>query len=77
MLDMARGANTRLTFEGGGGNASWSPDGSQIVYAPNGGQSPDLYLKPANGAEPGELLLHSDAVKTPMDWSRDGRFCYI
>jgi Tol biopolymer transport system component len=74
MVDVARGANTRLTFEGGGGNAVWSPDGRQIVYAPNGGQSPDLYLKPANGAGQGELLLHSEDVKTPMDWSRDGRF---
>jgi len=74
MLDLARGANTRLTFEGGGGDAVWSPDGGRIVYSPNGGQSPDLYLKPANGAEQGELLFHSDEIKTPLDWSRDGRF---
>jgi serine/threonine protein kinase len=74
MLDMARGANTRLTFEGGGGNAVWSPDGRQIVYTPNGGNSQDLYLKPASGAEQGQLLLHSEPVKTAMDWSRDGRF---
>ena len=74
MLDLARGANTRLTFENGGGNGVWSPDGRQIVYSPGGGSSPDLYIKPANGAEPGQLLLHTDDVKTPMDWSRDGRF---
>jgi serine/threonine protein kinase/Tol biopolymer transport system component len=74
MLDVGRGASTRLTFEGGGGNAVWSPDGRQIVYSPNGGQSPDLYLKPASGAEQGELLLHSSDIVTPMDWSRDGRF---
>ena len=74
MLDLTRGANTRLTFGGGGGNAEWSPDGRQIVYAPNGGQSPDLYLKPANGAEMGERILHSDLTVTPKDWSQDGRF---
>jgi eukaryotic-like serine/threonine-protein kinase len=74
MLDMARGVNTRLTFEGGGGNAVWSPDGRKIVYTPNGGNSQDLYLKPASGAEQGELLLHSEPVKTALDWSRDGRF---
>ncbi len=74
MLDLARGVNTRLTFEGGGGNAMWSPDGRQIVYTPNGGQSKDLYLKPASGAEQGALLLHADQNIAPMDWSRDGKF---
>ena len=75
MVELARGTNTRLTFEGGGaGNGIWSPDGSQIIYAPGGGNSSDLYRKPANGAGQGELLLHTDAIKTPLDWSRDGRF---
>jgi eukaryotic-like serine/threonine-protein kinase len=74
MVDVARGANTRFTFEGGGGDGTWSPDGHQIVYASNGGQSQDLYLKPASGAGQGELLLHSPETKSPMDWSRDGRF---
>ena len=74
-LDLARGISTRLTFEGGGaGNGIWSPDGSQIVYAPGGGQSVDLYVKPASGAGLGQLLYHSDQIKTPMDWSRDGRY---
>jgi eukaryotic-like serine/threonine-protein kinase len=74
MLDLARGVNTRLTFGGGGGNAEWSPDGRQIVYSPSGGESPDLYLKPANGAEMGERILHSDQIVSPKDWSQDGRF---
>ncbi len=74
-LDLARGVNTRLTFENGGaGNGTWSPDGSQIVYAPGGGAAADLYRKPANGAGQGELLFHSAEVKEPQDWSRDGRF---
>jgi len=74
-LDLARGVSTRLTFENGGaGNGTWSPDGSQIVYAPGGGASSDLYRKPANGAGQGELLFHSSEVKAPLDWSRDGRF---
>jgi serine/threonine protein kinase len=74
MMDVARGVNTRLTFEDGGGNAVWSPDGRQIAYAPTGGQSPDLYLKPANGANQAELLVRSEGIKTPMAWSADGRY---
>jgi eukaryotic-like serine/threonine-protein kinase len=74
MLDLARGANTRLTFENGGGNAVWSPDGRQIVYSPSGGQAPDLFVKPASGAEQGDLLLHSERITTPKDWSRDGQY---
>jgi eukaryotic-like serine/threonine-protein kinase len=75
MLDLVRGVNTRVTFENGGaGDATWSPDGSQIVYAPGGGNSTDLYRKPANGASQGQLLLHSDNIMTPLDWSHDGRF---
>jgi eukaryotic-like serine/threonine-protein kinase len=74
-LDLARGVNTRLSFEpAGAGNAIWSPDGSQIVYAPGGGSSADLYRKSANGAGQGELLFHSNQIKSPQDWSRDGRF---
>jgi serine/threonine protein kinase len=74
MLDLERGVNTRLSFDAGGGSATWSPDGTQIVYAPGGGLSADLYRKPANGAGQGDVLLHSEAIKTPDDWSRDGRF---
>ncbi len=73
MLDLARGVNTRLSFEAGGGNAIWSPDGKEIIYAPGGGQS-DLYRKPANGAGQQELLFHSDRNKIPLDWSHDGRY---
>ena len=75
LLDLARGANTRLTFDGAGaGNGTWSPDGSQIAYAPGGGQSADLYRKPSNCAGQAELLVHSEEIKSPMDWSHDGGF---
>jgi eukaryotic-like serine/threonine-protein kinase len=74
MLDLARGTNTRLSFDAGGGSATWSPDGAQIIYAPGGGLSSDVYRKPANGAGQGEVVFHSDEIKTPDDWSRDGRF---
>ena len=74
-LDLARGTNARFSFEpGGAGNATWSPDGTQIIYAPGGGTSPELFRKPASGAGKEQLVLRSDAGMTPLDWSRDGRF---
>lgn len=78
-LDLTRGISSRLTFEqnGGAGNGVWSPDGKQIVYAASGGQSPDIYLKPANGATQGQMLFHSEQPSTPLDWSHDGRFLIL
>ena len=74
-LDLARGTNARFSFEpGGAGNATWSPDGTQIIYAPGGGTSPELFRKSASGAGKEQLILRSDSGMTPLDWSRDGRF---
>jgi serine/threonine protein kinase len=75
LLDLERGVNTRLTADSsGGGNAIWSPDGSQIIYAPGGGAATDLYRRSASGAGQAELVFHSEGNKSPSDWSPDGRF---
>ncbi len=75
LLDLVRGTNTRFTFDvAGAGNATWSPDGTQLIYAPSGGNSTDLYRRPASGAGKEQLVLHSDTAMTPQDWSRDGRY---
>ena len=49
-LDLANGAATQLTFGGNNASASYSPDGSQIVFNSlrNGGQA-DLYIMLADG----------------------------
>jgi Tol biopolymer transport system component len=75
VLDLSRGVSSRFTFDStGAGNAIWSPDGSQIIYANGGAQSPDLFRRSANGATKEEVLFHSDSNKTPLDWSSDGRW---
>jgi serine/threonine protein kinase/Tol biopolymer transport system component len=75
VMDLARGTSSRFTFEStGAGNAIWSPDGSQIIYAGGGGQSADIFRKSSNGATKEEVLFHSDTLKTPLDWSSDGRW---
>ena len=73
ILDLARGVSSRFTFDAAGdGNATWSPDGSQIVFASGGGQSVDLFRRASNGATKEEVLFHSDTIKAPLDWSPDG-----
>ncbi len=79
VLDLARLAASRLTFDPGAeNNAVWSPDGLRVVYASarsgrSGGY--DLYVKSANGAGQEQLLVKAGTPNLwPTDWSRDGRF---
>jgi Tol biopolymer transport system component len=75
VLDLARGISSRFSFEStGAGNAIWSPDGSQIIYAAGGGFSADIFRKASNGASNEEVLYHSNGVNVPLDWSSDGRW---
>jgi len=75
VLDLARGTSSRFTFDStGAGNAIWSPDGKQIVYVSGGGQSARYFRRDANGASKQEVLFHSESIKTPLDWSSDGRW---
>jgi Tol biopolymer transport system component len=67
--------NTRLTFDPKLDTSPvWSPDGARIVFASNRGGRRDLYEKSSDGSGEERLLLQSDEDKTPLDWSRDGRF---
>jgi Tol biopolymer transport system component len=75
VVELARGVSSRFTFDStGAGNAIWSPDGKQIVFAVGGGQSADIFRRTSNGAAKEEILFHSDSAKTPLDWSSDGRW---
>ena len=75
LIDAARGVPTRFTFDAANdAQPLWSPDGSHVVFQSNRKSGFNLYWKLSSGAGADELLLESDQVKAPGDWSSDGRF---
>jgi Tol biopolymer transport system component len=75
VLDLARGAATRVTFSSAMDESPiWSPDGSRIVFTSNRDGRYNLYQKSSNGAGEEKLVFKSDEDKWITDWSSDGRF---
>jgi serine/threonine protein kinase/Tol biopolymer transport system component len=75
LFDIARGLRTRFTFDVADEQASvWSPDGSRVVFNSRRKGPLDLYQKASSGADAEEELLADGLLKSPSDWSSDGRF---
>ncbi len=74
VIDIVRGASSRLTSNSANANVVWSPDGTRIVWATNRGGSYQFYQKSASGVGQEEILLQSNNRIFPTDWSSDGRF---
>jgi serine/threonine protein kinase/Tol biopolymer transport system component len=75
MMDLARGLRTRFTFDPTDEQtASWSPDGTRVVYNARPKGYFDLYEKDASGVTEQTVLVGDSRNKTPLSWSRDGRW---
>jgi eukaryotic-like serine/threonine-protein kinase len=75
VLDLARGAGSRLTFDPGDDRFPvWSPDGSRIAWQANRDGAFQIYQKLASGVGPEELLRKEDVPSATGSWSADGRF---
>ena len=75
ILDVARGASTRFTFDPARDDYPvWSPDGKDIAFSSTRGGQLDLYIKPSDGSGEEKLLLKTDEPKIVQNWTKDGRF---
>ncbi len=71
-VDLARGVQNRVTSEGKGWVAVWSPEGQTLAYH-LGAALPFLARRPANGAGQETRILESKFAVYINDWSADGR----
>jgi eukaryotic-like serine/threonine-protein kinase len=68
-FDVARGAPTRLTFDGAGSSV-WSPDGKRLaVFMNTGPTTSGLYTLPADGSGSPEPVKTVDGPQTPASWA--------
>ena len=68
-LDLGRGTDMRLTFDGASERPVFSPDGSRFAFVRSRSESAEIYQKAAGGTGPEERLVKGE----PTDWSPDGR----
>ena len=74
IVDLARGARTRLTSgPSQNSNAVWSPEGARIAFSSNRSHQADLYEKAVDGSAGERPLLEGEGQRIAADWSPDGR----
>jgi Tol biopolymer transport system component len=74
LIDASRGLPTRFTDNTYDASPVWAPNGDRVAFASLRKGLMNLYWKSSSGSGAEELLLESDQIKTPTDWSADGRF---
>jgi Tol biopolymer transport system component len=75
ILELARGASSRLTFDPAEDfNPVWTPDGANVIFSSTRKGHRDIYRKRADGVGGDEELLVSDAEKNVESLSPDGKY---
>ena len=68
------GSDLRQLTLGSGTSPEWSPDGQQIVYSSNQGDSYDLFVMNADGSNQRHLLSLPDTHEYSATWSPTGEY---
>jgi serine/threonine protein kinase len=77
--DLARGVETRITFDAAGARTPvWSPDSRRMVYAAARSGNSNLFLRNSDGAERDVELLEPGPLRFASDWSKNsGTVLYV
>ncbi|HTI39785.1 MAG TPA: protein kinase [Vicinamibacterales bacterium] len=73
ILDVARGALTRLTTDGASDRPIWTPDGREIAFASSAGGHFGIDLVPADGSGKPRRLLETRTHPDPDSFTPDGK----
>ena len=73
IVDLARGASLRLTYEGSNSAPVWTPDGRRVTFASRRVANSGIYWAPADGSGKPELLLATETGVSPTAWTPDGQ----
>jgi eukaryotic-like serine/threonine-protein kinase len=75
LYDLARGTNSRLTFDPADDlNPAWSPDGRRIAFSSTRKGGRDIYIVDAHGTREPEVVLQTSIEKNIEQWSPDARY---
>src|SRR5262245_47190773 len=78
VVDLGRSVAQPITFDAGSDwTASWSPDGSRLVFGStrsNSDGTTKIYEKSSTGAGTETVLPSGDVSSIPVHWSSDGKY---
>jgi serine/threonine-protein kinase len=78
LVELARGATSRITFEGNNAAAIWHPDGRKVVYSSDRTGTYNLFEQPVDSSAPPRRLTESPNAQFPGSWSGDGtKLAYV
>jgi Tol biopolymer transport system component len=74
LVDLTRGAVTRLTYGNGDTYPAWSPDGAWIYFSSGANGPLEMFRVPSDGSEAPQLVLGGQFDKEVSSLSPDGRW---